>query len=45
MIFYYLKQKKDGNTFYKDAKKKSLAIVNVKTNHPNIIYVKDTNYL
>ena len=44
-IFIGLKTKKnDGNTFYKDAikKKACLAIVNVKTNDPNIIYVKDT---
>ena len=44
-IFIALKtEKNDGNSFYKDAikKKACLAIVNVKTNDPNIIYVKDT---
>ena len=44
-IFIGLKtEKNDGNTYYKHAikKKACLAIVNVKTNYPNIIYVKDT---
>ena len=44
-IFIGLKtEKNNGNRFYKEAikKKACLAIVDVKTNDPNIIYVKDT---
>ncbi len=44
-IFIGLKtDKKDGNLYYKDAlkKKASLVIVNVKTDHLKLVYVKDT---
>ena len=44
-IFIGLKTyKNDGNLYYKDAlkKKASLVIVNIKTNHSKLVYVKDS---